>query len=83
MRKVLSIVLLLLGTSAQAADWPPKTSQEAYKAGIQNYYEGLCYAARPDDIADLFDSWERGFRAAQRKDHSRVDRSHCRPGSGK
>src|SRR5262245_39059910 len=23
--------------------------------------------------------WERGFRYAQRRDHDRVDRSHCRP----
>jgi hypothetical protein len=55
------------------------TAEDPYKEGVRDYNSGLCYRARPylggpKVKADL---WERGFRDTQRRDHNRVDRSHC------
>ena len=49
-----------------------------YTEGVRDYYDGTCYRARPYDDGAKADLWERGFRDAQRRDHNRVDRSHCR-----
>ena len=68
------IAALFLATgTAHAGDM-----DNPYKEGIRDYYSGLCYRARPYDDGPKSDLWERGFRNAQRRDHNRVDRSHCR-----
>jgi hypothetical protein len=50
-----------------------------YAEGIRDYYDGLCYRARPylDGPEDKADLWERGFEAARKRDRDRVDRSPC------
>jgi hypothetical protein len=70
---VVLAVAVLASSSAGGADDP-------YKEGVRDYYSGTCYRARPylDGPPEQAAAWERGFRHAQRRDHDRVDRSHCR-----
>jgi len=58
---------------------PPSCAEHLHKEGAHDYYSGLCYRARPYlDSPEKAVYWERGFRSAQRRNHNRVDRSHCR-----
>lgn len=70
-RLAIIAALLVLSTPALAAD--------PYREGARDYYSGLCYRARPYLDGDRAARWEAGFRAAQKRDHDRVDRSHCHP----
>jgi len=70
---ITGIAVLFLATGAAHA----RDTDNPYTEGVRDYYSGLCYRARYLD-GPKADLWERGFRNAQRRDHDRVDRSHCR-----
>jgi len=73
--KILTSIAMLLATGAAHAG----DRDTPYAEGVRDYYSGTCYRARPYDApSEKADLWERGFRNAQRRDHNRVDRSHCR-----
>jgi hypothetical protein len=74
-RLAAGLIALVLCTTDARTDDP-------YKEGVRDYYSSLCYRARPylDGPPEKAAAWERGFRHAQRHDHDRVDRSHCRAG---
>ena len=78
MRKKLfltGIAALFLATGTAHA----RDRDNPYAEGVRDYYSGTCYRARPyPDGSEKDVLWERGFRNAQRRDHDRVDRSHCR-----
>jgi uncharacterized protein len=73
--KNVSISKSSVGASAPADD--------PYKEGSRDYYNGLCYRARPylDGPPEKAALWESGFRDAQRRDQDRVDTSYCFPRS--
>jgi hypothetical protein len=78
----MKIKLLLIGCAAlflATGTAHARDRDNPYTEGVRGYYSGTCYRARPyDGPSEKADLWERGFRNAQRRDHNRVDRSHCR-----
>jgi len=55
---------------------------QTYKEGIRDWFDGLCYRARPylDGPPEKAAAWERGWQDAQRRNPEPVDRSYCFPG---
>ena len=68
--------MLLASSVAHGQDWD---DYAALHEGMHDYYDGLCYRARPylEGPEDEAAQWEKGFRLAQKRDHDRVDRSYC------
>jgi hypothetical protein len=70
-----AIVLIAFWSGAAYAITP-------YQEGVRDYYNGLCYRARPYDEIDMPDKaaqWVKGFDAAKKKDRNHLDREHCTP----
>jgi hypothetical protein len=79
MSRILLAICFCFALSAASHGKSKPLPPPEYKEGVRDYHNGTCYRARPYDDGPKFDLWKRGFQDALRRDHNRVNRSHCRP----